>query len=48
MRSAKRIEILSLLLLTSFLVMASTITVSDLSTASGPSYGIYNDGEIYI
>jgi len=48
MRSTKRIEILSLLLLTSFLVMASTITVSNLSTASGPSYGIYNNGEIYI
>jgi hypothetical protein len=39
MRSAKRIEILSLLLLTSFLVMASTITVSNLSTASGPHMG---------
>ncbi|MFP3226641.1 MAG: hypothetical protein RXQ80_06960 [Sulfolobaceae archaeon] len=32
----KKIEIFSLLLLTSFLVIASTITVSNITTASGP------------
>ncbi|BCU68928.1 YncE family protein [Stygiolobus caldivivus] len=44
-----RITLLAILLLiTSILVSASTITVNTISTASGPSYGVYADGKIII
>lgn len=49
MSSIRRIKVFSVFLLfTSFLVVASTITVSNISTSSGPSYGMYFNQYIYV
>lgn len=44
----KLVKTLLLLFLTSSVIIASSITVSSISTSSGPSYGVYYNGEIYI